>query len=168
MQSIRQRLPSWEVLWSEVWNLFKFGVVGVSSMLLNTAIYALFTRIVWPSGSRTLLSVIATMFAAIYNFLLHRGWTFKTRAFNAAILHRQIHDIFGADGIGVQRLHTELIKSPWTCRCGKMVDLLNALKLQLKPCQFRKRIQIKRRVDVVADKLEVRVLQQEVDVGFRR
>jgi hypothetical protein len=47
-----------------------------------------------------------------------------------------------------------------------MVDLLDALHLDLEPRELRKRIQVQRLVDVVANEFEIGMLQEVVDVGF--
>jgi putative flippase GtrA len=83
-----QRFPAWEHAWNEMWSIFKFGVVGVTSLALNTAMYALLSRVVWPDGNRTLESVMAVLFASIYNFTMHKIWTFGAKQFNGAMLLR--------------------------------------------------------------------------------
>jgi putative flippase GtrA len=90
LQRLRQRFSSWEALWSEFWNLFKYGVVGVTSVVVNTGVYALFSRVVWTDGPRPLFVIIAQVMAALYNFTMHRNWTFQARAFNAAMVGRYL------------------------------------------------------------------------------
>jgi putative flippase GtrA len=63
----------------EFWGLFKYGVVGGSSLLIHAGLYAWMSRIVWTSGSRTLQYTLALFIAAIYNFTLHRIWTFQVK-----------------------------------------------------------------------------------------
>jgi len=87
---LKERNLTFEAMWSEVWNLFKFGIVGVTSLALNASVYALFSRVVWESGNRTLQSVLAVSISAIYNFTLHQRWTFRARSFNAAMVSRYI------------------------------------------------------------------------------
>ncbi len=87
---LKRRNVTWEVVWCEVWNLFKFGVVGGTSLGINTGIYALLSRVLWTDGNRTLESVVSVSFAAIYNFSLHRAWTFKARAFNFRMVMRYV------------------------------------------------------------------------------
>ncbi|MBD3251231.1 hypothetical protein GF380_02045 [Candidatus Uhrbacteria bacterium] len=92
-------LIGWERLWSEFWNVFKFGIVGISSLGVNAAIYALLSRVLWVSGDRTLEAVIAIALASIYNFSLHRAWTFQTRAFSSRMLARYIIVVFLGSGL---------------------------------------------------------------------
>jgi putative flippase GtrA len=79
---------SWDYIWSEVWSVFKFGVVGGTSFLLNASLYGFLSRYLWVSGSRTIQAVLAVSLASIYNFLLHRAWTFNARAFNVSMMIR--------------------------------------------------------------------------------
>lgn len=87
---LERRHVTWEVLWCEVWNLFKFGVVGGTSLALNAGIYALLSRALWTDGNRTAQAVIAVGLASFYNFTLHRAWTFKARAFNTKMVMRYL------------------------------------------------------------------------------
>lgn len=87
---LKEKNVTWEKLWSEVWNLFKFGVVGSSSLGINAGVYALLSRVLWTSGDRTLESIISVSVSAVYNFTLHRTWTFKARGFNARMVARYI------------------------------------------------------------------------------
>jgi putative flippase GtrA len=82
--------PSWDYIWSEVWSLFKFGVVGATSFLLNVLLYAFLSRYLWVNGSRTIQAVLAVCIASVYNFMLHGAWTFKARAFNASMMMRYV------------------------------------------------------------------------------
>lgn len=90
LNTIRQRIPSWETLWSEVWNVFKFGVVGVTSLGINEGVYALFSRVLFPWLHLTVSYVLSVAVSGIFNFTMHRLWTFKARAFNNQMLFRYI------------------------------------------------------------------------------
>ncbi|OGL73301.1 hypothetical protein A3E39_01130 [Candidatus Uhrbacteria bacterium RIFCSPHIGHO2_12_FULL_60_25] len=87
---LKEKNVTWEFLWSEVWNLFKFGVVGGTSLGINAGVYALLSRVLWTEGNRTFESVIAVTISAVYNFTMHRTWTFKARGFNARMVARYI------------------------------------------------------------------------------
>lgn len=95
----RSRFSSREALWNEVWHLFKFGVVGVTSLGLNVALYALFSRVLFFSAPRTPVFVLAVIFSAIYNFLLHRAWTFQSRTLNAAMAGRYVIVLLAGMGL---------------------------------------------------------------------
>lgn len=86
---LRKRYPTWESLWSDVWNLFKFGVVGVSSLILYNAVFALLSRFLFPDGNRTAEAVAAMLCSSVFNFLLHKNWTFGT-AFHPRMLGRYL------------------------------------------------------------------------------
>lgn len=79
-----------EMIWNEAWNLFKFGVVGLTSLAIDVGVYALLSRVVWIAGPRTGLSLISTSISAMFNFLMHRSWTFKTQAFSVAMVIRYL------------------------------------------------------------------------------
>jgi putative flippase GtrA len=81
---------SYEKFWSEIWNIFKFGVVGCTSLALNAGVYWVLTRIFWTDGPKTFLSVVAVCVSAIYNFTLHRAWTFRTQHFSGAMVARYL------------------------------------------------------------------------------
>lgn len=87
---LREKNLSMEVLWNEVWNLFKFGVVGLSSLAIDVGVYALLSRVLWVDGPRTGLSVISTSISACFNFLMHRSWTFRTQAFSISMVIRYL------------------------------------------------------------------------------
>jgi putative flippase GtrA len=61
----------------EFWTIFRFGLVGGSSALFKIGCYAVISRILWTSGSRSVQNVLALGIAMIYNYSLHRLWTFK-------------------------------------------------------------------------------------------
>ncbi len=95
LQAIRSILlknggPSFEKLWNEAWNLFKYGVVGGTSFLLNAGTYWVLTRLVWVDGGRTFLYVSSVIIAAIYNFTMHTYWTFNRSAMTLKMLARYI------------------------------------------------------------------------------
>jgi putative flippase GtrA len=77
-------------LFREIWGLFKYGLVGGSSLALHVGLYHLFSRILWPSGYRTVEYVIALTIASIYNFLLHRTWTFGVKGSAVQMIGRYI------------------------------------------------------------------------------
>lgn len=84
----RIREWTWERLWSEAWNLFKFGIVGSTSLGINVLAYAALSRWIWESGPRTLEAVMATLISALYNFTLHYHWTFRSQGFGMGMLIR--------------------------------------------------------------------------------
>lgn len=95
----------------EIWGLFKYGLVGGSSFCIHAGIYALLSRVVWESGSRTLEYVIALVIAALYNFTLHRLWTFSLSTYSHKMVFRYSAVLLGSMGlqsiifhIGVERL----------------------------------------------------------------
>lgn len=96
----------------EIWGLFKYGVVGGSSLALHTGLYHLQSRIIWPDGYRTAQYVTALLISAVYNFTLHRKWTFSAKGYSHQMLLRYISVILISMGsqsvvfyIGVDLLH---------------------------------------------------------------
>ncbi|MEI7512169.1 MAG: GtrA family protein [Candidatus Uhrbacteria bacterium] len=54
----------------------RFLVVGGLSFLINIGVYALLSRVLFPNGNRLIESVAANGIAILFNFLLHKIWTF--------------------------------------------------------------------------------------------
>lgn len=75
-------------MWKEARRLTKFVLVGGSSFLLFIGIYTLLARFLWPDASRTLLTFCSSLLSAVYNFSVHRFWTFRSRAFVGSALAR--------------------------------------------------------------------------------
>lgn len=65
-----------DFLWREWKTIFRFLMVGGSSFAVKAVSYALLSRLIWTSGSRNVENGIALVVATIYNYLLHRFWTF--------------------------------------------------------------------------------------------
>jgi putative flippase GtrA len=80
--------PAWA--WAELKKLLKFGIVGGSSFVLFISIYTLFSYVLWPDASRTLLTFVSSLLSSIYNFSVHRLWTFRSRAFVGNALARYL------------------------------------------------------------------------------
>lgn len=68
--------------------LIKFVLVGGSSFVLFITIYTILARFLWPEASRTLLTFCSSLLSAIYNFSVHRFWTFRSRAIVGSALAR--------------------------------------------------------------------------------
>ncbi|HEU0050821.1 MAG TPA: GtrA family protein [Patescibacteria group bacterium] len=66
-------------LLSEFWRLVRFGIIGFTAFLINTGLYALFSRVIWPAGNRTFENFAATVLASAFGFLAHRTWTFRAK-----------------------------------------------------------------------------------------
>jgi putative flippase GtrA len=85
--------------------------VGGVSLVIHTGVYALLSRVVWEQGNRTLEYVIALTLASIFNFTLHRIWTFAVNTFSAGMVARYVTVILSSMTlqsilfhIGVERL----------------------------------------------------------------
>jgi putative flippase GtrA len=59
--------------------LVRFGFIGGLSFLVNAAVYATLSRVVWPSGSRELENFIAGITSAVFGFFAHRWFTFRSK-----------------------------------------------------------------------------------------
>jgi putative flippase GtrA len=55
----------------------RFAIVGGSSFLVKAGAYALLSRLIWNSGPRWVENILALGVAMVYNYSLHRMWTFK-------------------------------------------------------------------------------------------
>ena len=84
------RAWTWERIWHEAWNLFKFGIVGMTSLGINVMMYALFSRVLWVDGPKTLESVLSVLISAVFNFSMHYLWTFKAEGFGVRMLMRYV------------------------------------------------------------------------------
>jgi putative flippase GtrA len=76
-------------LWT-LWRIFKYGVVGVTSLLIHLGLYSWMSRVIWVSGNRTLEYAVALVCASIFNFTLHRLWTYNAGAFQLRMLAKYI------------------------------------------------------------------------------
>jgi putative flippase GtrA len=77
-----------DVLLREAWGLAKYGLVGGSSLALHVGLYHLQSRILWPQGSWTAEYVLALVIASVYNFVLHRMWTFGVQGSHLPMIGR--------------------------------------------------------------------------------
>lgn len=60
------------------WRTFvRFALVGGSSFLVKFLAYTILSRLIWNDGPRWLENIMALGVAMIYNYTLHRMWTFK-------------------------------------------------------------------------------------------
>jgi putative flippase GtrA len=77
MHGLTEKLrdPKW--LREEFWRLFKYGIVGLASTGIFLGVYALFSRLIWTTANKTLLDGIAMCVSAVFNFTMHRIWTFE-------------------------------------------------------------------------------------------
>jgi len=64
---------------TEFRRLFSFGVIGLASLGLNVGIYGLQSRILWPSGNRTLEYAITVILVTWLNYEANRRFTFDAR-----------------------------------------------------------------------------------------
>jgi dolichol-phosphate mannosyltransferase len=76
--------------------LIRFGLVGASGVLVNTALLYLLTEI---SGLNHLVAaVFATEAAILSNFALHERWTFRTSKRDTSVMRRALRYNFIALG----------------------------------------------------------------------
>ncbi len=83
----------------EFWRMFRYGIVGGTSLLLHAGLYALLSRVLWVEGNRTLEYVIALVITAVFNFTLHRIWTFAVKGFSSRMVARYVIVILSSMGI---------------------------------------------------------------------
>ena len=58
--------------------LIKFTLVGATSFAIHFFGYLVLSRFIFPEGNRTLLNFMAISVSVSFNFLAHRGWTYKS------------------------------------------------------------------------------------------
>jgi putative flippase GtrA len=88
------RDPKW--LRTEFWRLFKYGIVGFTSLGIFMGTYALLSRVLWTSGNKTLLDAIALVVSGCVNYSLHRVWTFKAGSHSTKMVVRYVISISGS------------------------------------------------------------------------
>ncbi|MEO5927971.1 MAG: GtrA family protein [Patescibacteria group bacterium] len=60
------------------WKTFmRFALVGGSSFAVKATAYTLLSRVIWNAGPRWVENIIALVISMIFNYTLHRLWTFK-------------------------------------------------------------------------------------------
>ncbi|MBU2566468.1 GtrA family protein [Patescibacteria group bacterium] len=61
----------------EVLKAFRFFIVGITSFLIQTTIYFVFTRMLFTDVPAIASYMLAIAITAIQNYSMHRTWTFK-------------------------------------------------------------------------------------------
>lgn len=74
-----------ERVWNERRRLVTFFVVGITSLGLNLGLYALLSRVIWPSGPRTLENAIVVVIVTAVNFEANRHFTFAKQRSAGAV-----------------------------------------------------------------------------------
>ena len=67
-------------VWEERRRLVSFGIIGVTSLVLNVGLYALLSRFLWTQGSRTLEYTLVTILVTWLNYEANRFFTFDKKA----------------------------------------------------------------------------------------
>jgi putative flippase GtrA len=70
--------------------IVRFLCIGGISFLCNYALYYVLSRLIWPTGNRTLENFLATAITSILNYLAHRQWTFRSQGRHRTQLTRYI------------------------------------------------------------------------------
>lgn len=79
-----------EAVWRERVTLFRYFMVGGTSFVVKFLAYVFQSRLVWRGGSESIQNIIALIAAMIYNYTLHRFWTFRHQAPAPGSAHRYI------------------------------------------------------------------------------
>lgn len=85
----------------EFWGLFRYGIVGGASTLIFFGTYTILWKYLLPAWNRTLLDAIAICVSGIFNFTLHRTWTFRASGFNLKMVGRYIFTVVFGSGLQV-------------------------------------------------------------------
>lgn len=56
---------------------FRYLLVGSSSFGVKAVSYAALSRLIWETGNRTIENALAVLVSMVYNYTLHRFWTFR-------------------------------------------------------------------------------------------
>lgn len=64
---------------TELPRIIRFLIVGVMTVIIAFALYALLSRRLFPNGNRTLEQAAATIVSSIFNYLAHRRITYRSR-----------------------------------------------------------------------------------------
>ncbi len=77
---LRRLLPTRFHPWQdEIERLARFVIIGGLSFLMSAGLYALFSRWLWVQGNRTAENFLSVSITAIFNYLAHRSWTFRSQ-----------------------------------------------------------------------------------------
>lgn len=68
--------------------LTRYFIVGLTSFGVRFGSYAVISRLVWVNGPRSIENVCALIIALVYNYTLHRYWTFRHQEPAAGTVHR--------------------------------------------------------------------------------
>jgi putative flippase GtrA len=69
-------MPSMETFKREWRTASRFVIVGGTTILVKLIIYAVLSRYIMPNAQKPVLNVAAGSISFIYNYFLHRFWTF--------------------------------------------------------------------------------------------
>lgn len=63
----------------EVARVGRFVLVGAGTVGCYVLFYAFLSRVLWPTGNRTVENALATCLMAVMNFYAHKRWTFRAQ-----------------------------------------------------------------------------------------
>lgn len=66
-----------EAIMRERVTITRYVIVGLTSFGVRFVSYAVISRLLWMDGPRTVQNAIALGIAIVYNYTLHRYWTFR-------------------------------------------------------------------------------------------
>lgn len=77
---IRPHLPQFLITHEdECLRIARFLLVGGSSFAVNALLYIFFSRLVFASAPAELSNVVSVVLSSLYNYTMHRAWTFQSR-----------------------------------------------------------------------------------------
>lgn len=86
-----------ELVTKEWKTLTRYLLVGGSSFGVNILVYLAISRYFWPEGYKPIINVMAIGVSMIYNYLLHRLWTFRHQQAAAGSVQRYVVVVVAAN-----------------------------------------------------------------------
>jgi putative flippase GtrA len=80
----------------ELWRMFKYGIVGGISTVIFFGMYVLLSRFLLTTWHKTLLDAIAISVSGVFNFTMHRIWTFQAQGAKAKMVGRYLISVCSA------------------------------------------------------------------------
>jgi putative flippase GtrA len=105
LDKLKLKLRDRDWLVREFWQMFRYGIVGGGSTLFFIGLYALLSKVLFRTWNSTLLDALALAICAVFNFMLHRAWSFKAKAFSVGMIRRYLVTIILASLLQVALFH---------------------------------------------------------------
>jgi putative flippase GtrA len=105
LDKLKMKFKDRDWLVREFWQMVRYGIVGGGSTVFFLGLYALFSKVLFRTWNPTLLDALALTVSAVFNFMLHRAWSFKAKGFSVGMIHRYLVTIVSASLLQVALFH---------------------------------------------------------------